>query len=109
MSHTIDTLVNKVTACQRACNQCYDACLKEDDLNMMVHCIRTDRDCADICGMVISFADRESVVFNDLVALCAKMCNLCATECEKHEHMEHCQECAVACRECESACQEYLA
>lgn len=109
MNQTFDTLVTKATACQRACNHCYDACLNEEDIKMVANCIRTDRDCADICGMVVSFSDRDSEIFKDLVALCAKICDVCATECEKHEHMSHCQACAVACRECEAACREFLA
>lgn len=34
--------------CMEACNACYDACLSEEDLKMMVPCIRLDRECADI-------------------------------------------------------------
>lgn len=29
--------------CMTACNHCYDACLKEDHVNMMVECIRLDK------------------------------------------------------------------
>lgn len=35
MNEALDTLVSKVSACQSACNHCYDACLKEDDIDMM--------------------------------------------------------------------------
>lgn len=108
MNEAIDKLVTKVSACQAACNHCYDACLKEDDVDMMRTCIRTDRDCADICGMVLNFAHRDSLLFNDLLALCVKACDSCADECEKHDHHEHCQACAKACRECAEACREYI-
>jgi hypothetical protein len=36
--------------------------------------------------------------------ICADICNACATECEKHKHMEHCAECAKACHECAEQC-----
>ncbi|MEC6748737.1 four-helix bundle copper-binding protein [Marinilactibacillus sp. XAAS-LB27] len=107
MSQAVETLVSKVAACAKACNECFDACLKEDDVKMMANCIRTDRVCADMCGIVADFAYRESEIFPDLVAACAKACGICAEECENHE-MQHCQDCAVACRECEKACKEYL-
>lgn len=107
MSGSVGTLVDKVAACQEACNVCFNACLEEEHVAMMAECIRTDRDCADICGIVLDFAHRESSIFSDLVEVCIKACSQCAAECEKHDH-DHCQECAKACRECESACRAYL-
>lgn len=108
MTQVKDNLIEKVTACQKACEQCFDACLQEDDVKMMAECIRTDRDCADICGMVVSFSHRQSPLLDELIALCIKACDTCASECEQHDH-DHCKECAKACRECEAACKEYLA
>lgn len=107
MDETLDTLVDKVVACQKACNNCFDACLREEHVAMMAECIRTDRECADMCGTVVAFASRESKLFPELVALCAQACDECATECEKHDH-DHCQECGKACRECEAACKAYV-
>ena len=49
-----EKLIEKVMACQKACEHCFDRCLQEEDVKMMAECIRTDRDCADICGMVVS-------------------------------------------------------
>lgn len=107
MNNAVETLVSEVAACAKACNQCFYACLKEDDVKMMTNCIRTDRECADMCGIVADFAYRESEVFPDLVAACAKMCGVCAAECEQHD-MQHCKECVEACRACEKACNDYL-
>ncbi|MGO4927902.1 four-helix bundle copper-binding protein [Fundicoccus sp. Sow4_F4] len=105
---SVETLVSKVAACQKACNFCFDACLKEDHVQMMTECIRSDRECADLCGVVLTFAQRDSKVLPEIVAACAKACQLCAEECEQHDH-DHCQECARACRKCEAACHEFLA
>lgn len=106
---SVETLVSKVTACQKACNFCFDACLKEENVKMMAECIRSDRECADLCGVVLDFAQRDSKVLPEIVAACIKACQICAEECEKHEHHDHCQACARACRECEAACHDYLA
>lgn len=108
MSVTLEDLTSKLSACQAACNYCYDACLKEDDIDMMRRCIRTDRDCADICGMALSFVQRDSELLNEVLELCATACDTCAEECEKHDHHEHCVECAKACRECAEACRAYI-
>lgn len=108
MNKAVEDLVSQVLACQKACQICFDACLKEDHVAMMAECIRTDRECADICGLVVDFSYRESNLFPDLVAVCARACEVCATECEQHDH-DHCQQCAKACRECEAACKAFLA
>jgi hypothetical protein len=108
MNKAVEGLVSQVLACQKACQICFDACLKEDHVAMMAECIRTDRECADICGLVVDFSYRESNLFPDLVAVCARACEVCATECEQHDH-DHCQQCAKACRECEAACKAFLA
>ena len=49
---SVETLISKVAACQKACNFCFDACLKENHVQMMTECIRSDRECADLCGIV---------------------------------------------------------
>jgi len=49
MNETVEPLVRTVTACQAACNNCFDACLEEDDVKMLAECIRLDRECADAC------------------------------------------------------------
>jgi hypothetical protein len=42
------SLLDALGRCVAACEYCADACLQEDHVQMMVSCIRTDRDCADI-------------------------------------------------------------
>lgn len=49
MTQTKDALLDMVLECQKACNNCFYACLKEDDVKMMAECIRLDRECAEAC------------------------------------------------------------
>lgn len=56
-----------------ACNHCYDACLKEDPLNMMVECIRLDRKCADICSDLEQAIERGTPIISKLAEVCAKI------------------------------------
>jgi hypothetical protein len=54
------------------------------------------------------FEARGSQFIADLHALCAKICRICAIECEKHAaHHNTCKVCAEACRTCASICEEY--
>jgi hypothetical protein len=100
-----EALLNALNACANACNYCTTACLAEPDIIMMVDCIRLDIDCAAICTLTASFIARRSMHGKHLLKECAELCGLCAAECEKHKHMQHCADCAKACRECEKACK----
>mgnify|MGYP002396118569 CR=1 FL=1 len=100
-------LLENLTNCAIACENCLDACLDEDDVKKMVECIRTDRDAAKLCFTTASVLASNSPQADALVRQCEEVVHACAVECEKHE-MDHCQECAQACRNCEEACKNYL-
>lgn len=109
MSQTLETVAQAVFECQQACNDCFDACLQEEEVNHLTECIHLDRECADICGVVANFAAREGAVTNDLISICATICKACGDECAKHaDHHEHCRKCAAACENCAQICREYL-
>lgn len=93
-----------------ACEECATACLAEPDIDMMRDCIRTDRDCADVCAVTARILMRGSDLHGEACRLCAEACAVCATECEKHaHHHDHCKRCAEACRACEKACRALAA
>ncbi len=71
---------------------------------MMANCIRTDRDCADICRLTAAFLARGSVHGKHLLRECIEICRACGEECAKHHH-DHCQQCAEACFRCAEACE----
>lgn len=99
-------LIYKLLDCTLACEECAAACLKEADIDCMRDCIKLDRDCADICSQAVKLLKRESIIMQQYLQLCEKICRLCADECGKHEH-PHCQRCAEACRACANACYDY--
>lgn len=92
--------------CMATCNHCFDACLQEENVKMMADCIRLDVECADICGQFAKALSRNSEFSKDYAELCAKICDACADECEKHEH-DHCKKCAEVCRKCAEACRGF--
>ena len=101
-------LIQKLADCAAACQYCSDQCLDEEDIKMMVPCIRLDRDCADACLVALNFVARGSDSAQEAVQFCLDFCKRCAEECASHE-AQHCKECAKACRACEKACEQYLA
>src|SRR5689334_3947409 len=91
--------------CAVACEHCAAACLGEQELRMLVRCIRLDLDCAEICRTAGILMARGSDRAAEFCVLCAEFCDTCAQECEKHQHMEHCRRCAESCRRCAEECR----
>ena len=109
-----DVLVECIAACSdcaQACTQCADDCLSEQDVASLVKCIRTNLDCADVCGATGRVISRQTEydanVSRALLEACATACRACGDECQAHaEHgMEHCAVCAEQCRRCEESCR----
>ncbi len=92
--------------CMEACNHCYDACLQEEDVNMMANCIRLDRECADICGFTEQALQRDTPFLEELLKVCETVCKACADECRQHSH-DHCKHCAEMCDRCAEACRSF--
>jgi hypothetical protein len=98
--------VHHAMYCAKMCLSCADACAAED--MDMRQCIRTCLDCADICDATANVGLRRTgsnaQVVRELLELCARTCDACAAECERHDH-EHCKLCAQMCRECAEDCR----
>jgi hypothetical protein len=110
LAAAIDALIS----CAEACTACADACLSEKSVADLTKCIRTDLDCADICGTTARVLSRhtgyDANISRALLEACAVACKACGDECWSHANMhEHCRICAEACRACETACRDLLA
>jgi hypothetical protein len=92
--------------CARMCLSCADACAAEE--MDMRECIRACLDCADVCEATGKLAVRRTgsneQVLREMLEQCARVCDVCAAECERHDH-EHCKLCAQMCRECAEDCR----
>jgi hypothetical protein len=104
--------IEECVTCTQTCTACADACLAEKMIADMLKCIRTDLDCADMCGTTSAVLTRQTAydvnVTRPVVQACIAACKACADECEQHAHMEHCRICAEVCRRCEQACNDLL-
>ena len=101
-NHLLDTLMK----CIAACETCGDKCLDEDNVAEMADCIRTDRACADACGITARFVSRNSKYAKEYLDLCRAICEDCEAECDMHDH-KHCKVCAKVCRETMEAIDAY--
>lgn len=73
---------------------------------MLARCISLDIDCAQVCEVAASAMARASESAKAYCDLCARICDQCAEECERHTAMGHCKECAQACRRCAQECRK---
>ena len=103
--HLYEKALKGLYACMEACNRCFDACLREENTDMLTDCIRTNRECADMCALMIKTIQSNSRYVSDLANVCSTICQDCAEECLKHSH-NHCQHCAEACTHCAKMCRE---
>ena len=98
--------VHHAMYCAKMCQSCADACSAE--AVDMTQCVRLCLDCADICDAAANVALRQTgmndAIVRETLELCARACDVCAAECEKHDH-EHCKLCAQMCRECAADCR----
>jgi hypothetical protein len=98
--------VHHAMYCAKMCRSCADACAAE--AMDMRQCIRACLDCADVCDAAANLGLRRTgsneQVLRETLELCARTCDSCAVECEKHDH-EHCKLCAQMCRECAADCR----
>lgn len=107
MKHEIDLEILEVlNECARICNFCAIACMNEKDVQMLARCMRLDMDCAEICSTAAVFTERNSHNAHAVLSLCAVICDQCAEECKKHNHMDHCVLCAEVCKRCAEACRQ---
>ena len=99
--------VHHAMYCAKMCLSCADACAAEE--MDMAQCIRLCSDCADVCEATTRLGLRRTGhnerLLIEMLELCARACEECAAECEKHDH-EHCKLCALMCRECAADCRK---
>lgn len=99
LSAALAKTVSHAQTCAIICTSCADACLAER--HKMAACIRACLDCADVCAAVARIAARRTesneALIQEALQLCITACDICAEECEKHDHA-HCQRCAKICR-----------
>lgn len=109
----LTSAIDAALECAQVCTSCADACLAEDMLTELRHCIRTDLDCADICNTTARILSRQTEpdigLLQTQLDACVRACKACGDECEKHAGMhEHCRVCSESCRRCEEACNQLL-
>jgi hypothetical protein len=98
--------------CVQTCLSCADACLAETAVDKLTQCVRLNLDCAEVChatgAILLRFGREGPQPLQAQLAACIEACRVCAEECRRHRHHEHCRFCADACEVCHEACEQML-
>lgn len=92
-------------SCVSACNEVYDACLKEENVTEMGDCIRVTIECAQSCAYAAEAISRHSMFSEEICALCAVVCEACGSECQKYEEDPY-KKCSTAALACAKQCRQ---
>ena len=106
--HALEAVLAK---CITACEQCVKGCA-EDGSEKLHGCMINASGCGEICTVLLNTLPRvdfpdAAVLAKDLAPACARACEACAKECNKHPAMAHCTACAQACRDCAAECRQF--
>jgi hypothetical protein len=110
MSHEqFEGVIDALNQCALDCIHCEVACIEEDNVHELVRCIRLDRECSETCLFTAKMLAADSELSRDILNLCARICDMCGEECEKHaSHMKHCRICSESCRMCAEECRSFV-
>jgi hypothetical protein len=53
------------------------ACLREQDVKVLVKCIKLRRERTNICWTILQFMSRERQYARKVCGICAEVCNVC--------------------------------
>ncbi len=96
-------IVEACRQCAAAASQCATAALVEQDAASMARCSQLALDCAALCRLLVSSAQRHPAATEPLQRACAILCEELASECDKFSTL-YCRRCAVVCRYTVQAC-----
>ena len=98
IDHLTDEMQNCMDNCLEATQACEWCVMPAPTRGKRWPAIRLCRDVADITTLHARFMARDSGYHEDLAAICADACEVCAEECANHDQ-DHCQVCAEVLQE----------
>ena len=91
--------------CIKKCKACILHCTKMKGMN---ECINTCSDCIICCDLCLKYNFTNKELYNNLLKLCIKACNLCISACKIHKDDDFCKKCVVACKDCKIMCNNLI-
>ncbi len=97
--------VNKVLNCYRVCLDTHTRCIQMGKPQAEPMHVSMLMDCIKVCALSADYMTRGSDNHKQACALCADICDSCASSCEKFSD-DFLKECARVCKDCSGTCRE---
>ena len=91
--------------CEKVCRETIIHCLHHGREHADPKHIGLMKDCASMCRASAELMMTNSQFSKEQCALCVKICNACANECDKFSE-SFMKECAKICRDCAKTCEQ---
>jgi hypothetical protein len=101
----MQTCIEECSACANTCLGTLQHCLREGGTHAERKHVTLMLDCAEMCRTSADFMLRGSGLHGMATALCAEICDQCATSCDAVDGDREMHECAQQCRACAAACR----
>lgn len=102
-----DQLDEIIQDCEEICYGMFHKILIKDDIHLRREQMKILLDCAEICTSTSILLAHNSVMLEDQLRHCYKVCMLCAEECSKFDDIDS-QKCARVCYHCARACKNFI-
>lgn len=106
MQEMMDGCIEECLSCHAVCTETIAHCLQMGGDHANPEHITLLMDCAEICQTSANYMLRMSDLHGLTCGVCAKVCTLCAEDCEAFEGDEMMAACAEACRSCAETCEQ---
>jgi len=104
-SEGLQQCIDACTECGQVCTETVAYCLEQGGEHASRDHVRLLLDCAEICQTSANYMSRRSDLHAETCAVCADVCERCASQCESFddEQMRHCAE---VCQRCAESCRQ---
>ena len=101
----MQSCIDACTSCHQTCTHNVHHCLDKGGAHADSAHITLMLDCAQICATSADFLTRHSPNHKATCAVCAELCDACATSCDSFGDDEMMKQCADECRRCAESCR----
>lgn len=105
LAQDVQQCISDCWDCHSVCSETVFHCLEMGGKHAEPTHIRLMLDCAEICQTAANFMLRGSALHVQTCALCAVICERCASDCARFGDDQQMKACADACRRCSESCQ----
>lgn len=103
----VQDCISKCLDCARVCKQTLSRCMQMGGTHTSPKHISLLNDCIEVCNTTAKLLQSNSMYHMDQCAVCQKVCEACAYDCERFQE-QFMKDCAGVCLDCSKACEQMI-